>query len=76
MFIETRPLFLVRKLPRSDMTMFADQRRTGGEPAVHQRTCRSYGAWDCLDLRPSINMALLTELFRAGRLERRIRIAH
>jgi len=71
MFIETRPPVVPSKLRRSGMRKVSDQRRIGTEVADRQRTCRSYGAWATDGLAAvSINMALLTELFRVGRLER------
>ena len=72
MFIETRPPILPPKLRRSGMRKVGDQQRTGTDPADHQRTCRSYGAWACFRLQRTINMALLTELFHVGRPERLI----
>jgi len=51
------------------MRKVGEQRKTGTDPADHQRTCRSYGAWACFRLQRTINMALLTELFHVCRLE-------
>jgi len=73
MFIANAPLFLVRKLRRSGITNIR-VRQTGADLTSHQRTCRSYGAWVYFRAQRTINMALLTELFRAGCLGRRVRI--
>jgi len=50
------------------MRKIDDQRNTGTDPSDRQRTCRSSGAWVCFQLRRTINMALLTELFQMAGL--------
>jgi len=73
MCIETAPSHVLPKLRRSGMTKIG-HRRTRPAPAVRQHTCRSYGAWAGFRLQRTINMALLTELFHRGYLERLSRL--
>src|SRR5690242_8344004 len=64
MFIEPMPPHFPIKLRRSGM---CDRGPTGTAPAMHTRTCRSYGAGVCFRWQRTINMALLTELLYAVR---------
>ena len=75
MYIETTPPNLPPKLRRSGMMSTSDRQTTGTNAAIQTHTCRSYGACAYFQSPQTINMALLTELFRVGGFKPSIAVA-
>src|SRR5262249_888408 len=66
MFIETNAP-ITTQVSWSGMRINGDQPATGCDRTAQQPRCRSYGAWTCVRLQQTINMALLTEVFHVCR---------